>query len=145
MKIISNREKLLHAFQTVAGIAPVRSPKPVLHNVKLDVTGNSVTLMATDLEVGIRYDVTGIEVDTPGSVLLPVDKFGSILRESSDDAFRIESDSVGSTVRGERSQFKLPVADPTEFPAIAQFGESACYELSARLFRGLIRPTRLAP
>jgi len=144
MKITCNREKLMHAFQTVAGIAPVRSPKPVLHNVKLDVTADSATLMATDLEVGIRYDVAGIDVDTPGSVLLPVDKFGSILRESSDDAFRIESDSAGSTVRGERSQFKLPVADPMEFPAIAEFGESACYELSGRLFRELIRRTVFA-
>jgi len=144
MKITCNREKLLHAFQTVAAIAPVRSPKPVLYNVKLDVTGDSATLMATDLEVGIRYDVAGIDVDDSGSVLLPVDKFGSILRESSDDAFRIESDSAGSTVRGERSQFKLPVADPTEFPAIAQFSESACYELSARLFRELVHRTAFA-
>ena len=28
MKITCNREKLLHAFQTVAAIAPARSPKP---------------------------------------------------------------------------------------------------------------------
>ena len=130
MKITCNREKLLHAFQTVAAVAPVRSPKPILHNVKLDVTANGATLMATDLEVGIRYDVAGIDVDAPGSVLLPVDQFGSILRESSDDTFRIESDSAGTTVRGERSQFKLPVADPNEFPPVAEFGEAACYEMS---------------
>ena len=144
MKITCNREKLLHAFQTVAAIAPVRSPKPILQNVKLEVTGKSATLMATDLEVGIRYEVAGIEVDAPGAVLLPVDRFGSILRESSDDTFRIESDSAGTTVRGERSQFKLPVENPHEFPAIAQFGESSCYELSARLFRELIRRTIFA-
>jgi DNA polymerase-3 subunit beta len=144
MKITCNREKLLHAFQTVAPIAPVRSPKPVLHNVKLDVAATGATLMATDLEVGIRYDVTGIDVDAPGSVLLPVDKFGSILREGSDDTFRIESDNAGTTVRGERSQFKLPVADPNEFPAIAQFGESACYEMSSRVFRELVRRTVFA-
>src|SRR3972149_1885955 len=141
MKITCNREKLMHAFQTVAAIAPTRSPKPVLHNVKLDVTTSGATLMATDLEVGIRYDVAGIEVDAPGSVLLPVDRFGSILRESTDDTFRIESDSAGTTVRGKRSQFKLPVADPTEFPTVAQFSDTACYEISGRLFRELIRRT----
>jgi DNA polymerase-3 subunit beta len=144
MKITCNREKLLHAFQTVAGIAPARSPKPVLHNVKLEVAASGATLMATDLEVGIRYDVAGIEVDAPGAVLFPVDRFGSILRESTDATFRIESDSAGTTVRGERSQFKLPVEDPAEFPVIAQFGESACYEISGRLFRELIRRTVFA-
>jgi DNA polymerase-3 subunit beta len=144
MKITTNREKLWHAFQTVAAVAPSRSPKPVLQNVKLEVSPSGATLMATDLEVGIRYDVTGIEVDAPGAVLLPVDRFGSILRESSDETFRIESDSAGTTVRGERSQFKLPVEDPNEFPAIAAFGESACYELSGRLFRELVHRTVFA-
>ena len=144
MKITSNREKLLHAFQTVAGIAPVRSPKPVLHNVKLEVTASGATLMATDLEVGIRYEVPGIEVDVPGTVLLPVDRFGPILRESTDATFRIESDSAGTNVRGERSQFKLPVEDPAEFPPIVQFGETACYELSSRLFRELVHRTVFA-
>src|SRR3972149_1673714 len=116
MKITCNREKLMHAFQTVAAIAPTRSPKPVLHNVKLDVTTSGATLMATDLEVGIRYDVAGIEVDAPGAVLLPVDRFGSILRESTDETFRIESDSAGTTVRGERGPFKPPAQGPAAVP-----------------------------
>ena len=61
-----------------------------------------------------------------------------------DGTFRIESDSAGTSVRGERSQFKLPVEDPADFPAIAEFGESACYELSGRLLRELIRRTVFA-
>jgi len=144
MKIICNREKLLHAFQTVAAIAPARSPKPVLQNVKLEVAADAATLMATDLEVGIRYEVSGLEVEAPGAALLPVGRFGSILRESSDATFRIESDGDGTTVRGERSQFKLPSENPQDFPAIAQFNEASYYELSARLFRELIRRTVFA-
>ena len=144
MKIICNREKLLHAFQTTAAIAPARSPKPVLQNVKLEVSAEAATLMATDLEVGIRYDVSGIEVEAPGAALLPVARFGSILRESSDATFRIESDQDGTTVRGERSQFKLPSENPLDFPAIAQFSDTSYYEVPARLFRELIRRTVFA-
>jgi DNA polymerase-3 subunit beta len=144
MKIICNREKLLHAFQTVAAIAPARSPKPVLQNVKLEVAADSATLMATDLEVGIRYDVAGIEVEAPGAALLPVARFGSILRESSDATFRMESDHDGTTVRGERSQFKLPSENPLDFPAIAQFSDKSYYEIPARLLRELIRRTVFA-
>jgi DNA polymerase-3 subunit beta len=144
MKIICNREKLLHAFQTVAPIAPARSPKPILQNVKLEVGPSSATLMATDLEVGIRYEVTGIEVEAPGAAILPVGRFGSILRESTDATFRLESDHDGTTIRGERSQFKLPSENPQDFPPIAEFGEASFYELSARLFRELIRRTIFA-
>jgi DNA polymerase-3 subunit beta len=144
MKITCNREKLLHAFQTVAPVAPIRSPKPILANVKLDVTKDAATLMATDLEVGIRYDVAGIEVDAPGAAVLSVARFGSILRESSDATFRIESGSEGTTIRGERSQFKLPSENPQDFPAVAEFGEKSYYEVPARLFRELIRRTIFA-
>jgi DNA polymerase-3 subunit beta len=144
MKIICNREKLLHAFQTVAPIAPARSPKPILQNVKLEVAAESATLMATDLEVGIRYEVTGIEVEEPGATVLPTGRVGSILRESTDETFRIESDSTGTTVRGERSQFKLPAENPDDFPAITGFDESSYYELSGRLLRELIRRTVFA-
>ncbi|HVT30860.1 MAG TPA: DNA polymerase III subunit beta [Lacipirellulaceae bacterium] len=144
MKITCNREKMLHAFQTVAAIAPARSPKPILQNVKLEVAKDKSTLMATDLEVGIRYEVSGVETDAPGAAVLPVGRFGSILRESADATFRIESGGDGTTIRGERSQFKLPSENPQDFPPIAEFGESSYYELSARLFRELIRRTIFA-
>lgn len=144
MKITCNREQLLHAFQTVAPIAPARSPKAILQNVKLDVTADGATLMATDLEVGIRYAVPGIEVEVPGAAVLPVARFGSILRESSDATFRIESGNDGTQIRGERSQFKLPSENPQDFPPIAGFEEKSYYEISARLFRELIRRTIFA-
>ena len=144
MKITANREKLLHAFQTVAPVAPVRSPKAILQNVKLDVADNSSTLMATDLEVGIRYLVEGIDVETPGAVVLPTARFGSILRESTDETFRVESDGQTATVKGERNKFNLPVASPSDYPPVPSFDESASFELPARLLKELIRRTLFA-
>ena len=38
MKVVCNREKLLHAFQTVASVSPARSTKPILQNVKIEVS-----------------------------------------------------------------------------------------------------------
>ena len=67
MKIHCDRAKFLEAFQIVASVAPSRSPKVVLQNVKLEVDGDHVILSATDMEVGIRYTIDGMEVDTPGS------------------------------------------------------------------------------
>src|ERR1044072_6635626 len=119
MKITCNREKMLHAFQTVAAVAPARSPKPILQNVKLEVAKDAAALVSIELEVGIRYLVDGIEADSPGAAVLPVARIGSILRESSDATFRIESSSDGTTIRGERSQFKLPSENPQDFPAVA--------------------------
>lgn len=145
MKIIANREKLLHAFQSVAPVAPQRSPKVILQNIKLTVGDSSATLMATDLEVGMRYVLDeGIEVEEAGEVILPVARIGAILRESSDESFRIESNDKSTTVKGERSKFELPVANPAEFPPVPEFDEKSYYEVPARLLKELIRRTLFA-
>ena len=144
MKVTCDREALLAAFQTAAAVVPSRSPKPILQNIKLEVTDQGAILLATDLEIGIRIQVPGIQVHTPGSAILPLGRFGSILRESSDDMLHLESDGQSTTVRGERSEFKLPSENPQEFPAVADFQEGAYHELSARLLRELIKRTIFA-
>ncbi len=144
MKISCDREQLLQAFQTVASVAPSRSPKPILQNVKLEVTDQAVTLLATDLEVGIRHQVNGVDIQSPGVAILSVARFGSILRESTDQTLHIESDAQGTTIRGERSQFRLPAEDPAEFPQVTAFEETDYHTVSARLLRELIRRTAFA-
>jgi len=144
MKISCDREQLLQAFQTVASVAPTRSPKPILQNVKLEVAEQGATLVATDLEVGIRHQVSGVEVQSAGVVVLSVARFGSILRESTDTTLHIESDGQGTTIRGERSQFRLTAENPAEFPQVAAFEETSFCEISARLLREMIRRTVFA-
>lgn len=144
MKITCNREQLLHAFGAVAAVAPPRSPKPILQNVKLEVSEDEATFLATDLEVGIRYRATGVDVEAPGSVILPTSRFSAILRESSDESFRIESDGKSTLVRGERNQFNLPAENPAEFPGVATFDAQGHYETSARWLKELIRRTVFA-
>ena len=144
MKIVCEREKLLAAFQTAALFAPSRSPKEILTGVKLDVDKDGASLSATDMEVGVRVAIEGLDVDAPGSAILPVGHFGAILRENSDEKLRIDATSKGTIVRGERSEFKLTAADPEEFPAVARFEESKYHVVPARLLKEIIARTEFA-
>ena len=63
MKVACERDKLLAAFQIASAVAPTRSPKPILQNVKFEAHKDSVVLTATDLEVGVRVQVSGVTVD----------------------------------------------------------------------------------
>ena len=144
MKFTCERDKILSAFQTAATVSPRRSPKPILQNVKLVVSEQEATMLATDMEVAIRLEVPGIQVETPGNAVLPVGEFGSILRENTDAKLVVEADAQGTTVRGERSEFKLPGENPDEYPDVACFTEENYHEVSARLFRELIRRTLFA-
>jgi DNA polymerase-3 subunit beta len=144
MKLICEREKLLHAFQMAASVAPSRSPKPILQNVKLEASADVTTLMATDLDFGIRIEAVGVQVESPGCVILPIGRFLAILRESSEEKVEIASDGTKTHVRGGRSEFFLPSENPDEFPDIAQFHEDRYSILPARFFRELIRRTVFA-
>ena len=144
MKLVCEREPLATAYQTAAAVAPPRSPKPILQNVKLTVADGTATMLASDTELGIRLDVPGIQVETPGSVVMPVARFGPILRESSDDTIKIETDGDSILIRGERSEFRLQAENPDEFPDVPEFEEKSYHELPARLLKELVRRTLFA-
>lgn len=144
MKVYCDRERLWAAFQIASPVAPSRSPKTILQSVKLEASRQGAALLATDMEIGIRVEVQGVEVEQEGAALLPVDRVGAILRESQDAKLLIESSPSGTLLQGERSRFRLPAEDPDTFPNIALFEEEKYHELPARLLKELISRTAFA-
>jgi len=146
MKITCDREKLASAFQLAASVAPTRSPKEILQNVRFTAIGKSLMLTATDMEVGIRLEISeGVEIEAEGSVLMPVQRTMAILRESTDDSLRIAAVDTQIHVTTSRSKFRLPAANPDEFPQVAGFDDETSYhEIPTRLFREMVRRTVFA-
>jgi len=145
MKALCNREGLLSAFGMVNGVAPARSPKPILQNIKLiaDAEEGSV-LMATDLEVGIRFRVLGMKVEQPGSAILPTQRMMSILRTGDDEELYLEGEADHLLVRGRRSEFKLPGEEPSLFPEVPDFAAASYHVVAAADLKRLIRRTIIA-
>jgi len=139
------REPLLAALQSAQAVVPARSPKPVLTNVKLEADRDTAVVSATDLEVGIRIAIEGVETSAPGAVLLPSARLAAIIRESAaGTVFDIHTDGTATVVKAPRSEFRLPAEDPLEFPAVATFPTDAGHELSTPLVRELVRRTVFA-
>ncbi len=145
MKITCQREPLTSAFSLAASIAPTRSPKEILQNVKVTAAGEKIVLTATDMEVGIRLALEeGVTVETEGTALLPVGRTMAILRESNDETLTFETDDSGVRVFGSRSKFKLPGNNPDEFPSVAGFEEEKYHVVPTRLFREMVKRTVFA-
>ena len=144
MKAVFERQKFLHAFQAASSVVPSRSARPVLQCVKLGSAGESTVLIGTDLEVAVRVEVEGFQASGGESLVLPSDRFGAILRESSDDQLELESDGRRIVVRGKTSQFQLPSIDPDEYPDVMSFEMDSYHELPLTVFRELTRRTVFA-
>lgn len=145
MKVRCSREPLLAALQSASAVVPARSPKPVLTNVKLEATHDSAVLSATDLEVGIRTEIEGVETLAAGAALLPSARLSAIVRESAPGTvFELSADGTATVVKAPRSEFRLPGEDPLEFPSVATFPSEPCFELSTPLVRELVKRTVFA-
>jgi len=141
VKALCDRKSLLAAFGQISGVAPTRSPKPVIQQCKLECSpDHGSTLIATDLEVGIRRRVLGVEVDDAGSVLLPP-KVQQILAASAETHVLIETDGTTLRIVAGKSKFTLPAEDPALFPDVPKFASDAFFVLGPRDARDAIRRT----
>jgi DNA polymerase-3 subunit beta len=144
LALTCDRAKLAAAFQMAATVAPTRTPKPILQNVKLTADAGDCTLSATDQEIGICATVADAEVKTPGVALLPRDRFAKILRECRDDLLTISATDSGLIVKSARSEFKLPLESAAAFPDVKAELQAAYYTLAAQTLRQAISATVFA-
>jgi DNA polymerase-3 subunit beta len=145
MKAICHREGLLAAVQLASAALPARDvAKPILKNLKAVADEGRCTLMATDLELGIRLDVRGLTVQEPGEAILPAARLAQILRETPDEELAVEADASACVVRGALAEFEMPSEDPAHFPDLPTFEEENYHELPAGTLRDMIRRTVFA-
>lgn len=143
MKVICNRETLANFFGLTSGVVKAQSPKPILRNVKMEARETEIVLFATDMEVGLRIDIPCEQVLEPGSVILPADRVGGILRESKDEFVTIESDANKTVITSE-ARFSFATEDPEEFPGVPSFTESSFIKTKARYIKEAIKRTIFA-
>jgi DNA polymerase-3 subunit beta len=144
MKMVCHREGLLSACQLASVAVASRDVKPILKNIKAVVQPERCTLMATDMELGIRLEVRSIQVNEPGEAILPASRLLAILRESTDEELTVEANHEGSVVRGQSTEFEMPGEDPAHFPDFADFAEERYHEIQAGVLREMIRRTIFA-
>src|SRR5947208_3250981 len=116
MKALCRREGLLAACQLASAAIPSRDVKPILKNLKAVAGDGRCTLMATDLEIGVRLDVQGLTIEEAGEAILPAAKLVAILREARDDELQIDANDQACIVRGRTLEFEMPSDDPAQFP-----------------------------
>ena len=144
MKATYHREGFLAAVQLASAAVASRDVKPILRNLKVITEQDRSTLMATDLELGIRLEVRGVKVEEPGEAILPGARTLAILRESTDEELSLEADADRCLVRGQLNEFEMPSEDPGNFPDVPAFSEEAYHEVGAGILRDMIRKTIFA-
>jgi len=125
MKANFNRNALAEALGLVTSIVPSRTPKPILHCVQITASEKEVRICATDLEVGINYLISEVQVEEPGEAIVPADRLFAIVRESVDDVLVLETAESTCEIKGADSHFKVYGHEPGQYPTVPDFDGTA--------------------
>lgn len=145
MKVICDRAALVEALSLIGGVIASRTPKPVLLCVKIVASDGTLSLAATDLEIGLQLTSEKVEIQEEGEALIPADKLIQICRESNDPTLSIEVKNDEAKIRGVDSRFTVYGYAVSEFPPIGDAADSdPDFVIDASEFRLLIHRTLFA-
>lgn len=140
-----SRNQLLKPLQLVSGVVEKRQTLPILSNLLLEVEGNQLSLIGTDLEVELIGRVQLDAESAAGAITVPAKKLVDIVRSLPDDSavtFQQHEDRV--QILSGRSKFTLSTLPAVEFPSIDHDDSVTKYRLPQNVFASVIEATSFA-
>lgn len=145
MKFTVNRETLLKPLLLVSGAVERKSTLPILGNILFDISEQSLTLTATDLELEMVAYCQLSASSGSGKITIPARKLLDICKSLPDNSsltFEADGDSVKLSTG--RSKYSLSSLPATDYPNIDQWSGEVEFELSKIQFLRLIESTHFS-
>lgn len=145
MELSVRKVDLLKELSLLQGIVERKNTIPILANVLLEAGKDGVSLLATDLDVGLRSRCDA-NVSKPGVLTLPAKKLFEIVNALPDTDIRIAEDKGGKsvTVAADRFESKMQTLPATEFPTPPQEATAVEATLPGEAVKRMIAHTRFA-
>jgi DNA polymerase III subunit beta len=145
MELVVRKSDLLKELSLLQGIVERKNTIPILANVLIEATAEGVSLLATDLDVGLRSTCQAT-VTRPGTLTLPAKKLFEIVNALPDTEIRIEEDKGGKsvTVAADRFESRMQTLPASEFPTPPSESGAATALLPGAAVKRMISHTRFA-
>jgi len=140
MQISVRREDLIKPLGVVAGVVERRQTLPILSNLLLRVSGKSLVMTGTDMEIEVTAEVP-CQGDA-GQITIPARKFYEICRALPNDAvISISGEKEKAVVKSGKSRFRLLTLPDTDFPAIEAAEWVFTFKLKQQSLKWLLEKT----
>ena len=145
MKVTLERATFLKSLGHVQSVVERRNTIPILANILIRAEGNTVSFVATDMEIEINENMPAT-VAKAGAITAPAHTLYEIARKLPEGA-QVELTSSNSnqlTLSSGRSNFKLGCLPVEDFPKMPEGDLLHKFTLTADMLRALIDRTRFA-
>ena len=139
MQFVAKKKNILEEIALLQGIVEKRSTRPILSNALLESDDSSVSIYATDLEVGLNGSFEA-EIGNGGSITVPARKLADIVRllpEKQDISVEVMENSFLKITCG-RIEYKLAGAPKADFPAVPKCDFKDGIEIPAQVLKKMI-------
>ncbi len=145
MKFTANSTELQRSLNKLGSVIPSKSTMPILENILFSLSGDTVTLTATDLAISltVTLPVKGVE---DGSVAIPAKRLMDTVRSLPDTsaAFVIDTTSNKIRITTDNGEYNLTGEAAKEFPAVPAFKGTSELSMDAVTLRRIIYRTTFA-
>lgn len=117
MKIICTQENLAIGLSLVSHVASKNISLPILNNVLIKAEKGGLTLMTTNLEIGIITQVRG-KVEREGSITVQAKTLNDYVALLPKENIELELVDQTLHVRATKAKTSMKGVDPSEFPLI---------------------------
>ncbi len=141
MKIQCHKADLLNGVNIALKAVPVKSTMPILECLIIEVTDNSIKLIANDMELAIETIIKGTIIEK-GVVALNAKVFSEIVRRLPDNEVSITTDANYITeIICEKAKFSISGRSGEEFPSLPKIEKDKAVVLSQFSLKEIIRQT----
>lgn len=144
MKFSIVRAKFLEGLRSVQNIVASKTSSPVMQNVCIEATGNSLKLTTTDIDISINCEVE-CEVAEPGATTLPVKILANMISCSAEGVIEVDvAEGERASIRAGSTKFRLVGIDAREFPSLPKNDDAYAYSLNQASLKEMLRKTAYA-
>ncbi|MBU1493207.1 MAG: DNA polymerase III subunit beta [Actinobacteria bacterium] len=133
MRIRAERDDLADVLSRAARAIGSRSPLPILQGVLVEVTGKTMRVTGTDLEVTVRTHLE-VEVMEAGSTVIPARLASEAVRKLPPGAVVLQAADGEVEITGGGPQFKFREMPADDYPKIGEADLSGAVEIDGDAF-----------
>ncbi|MGE5509428.1 MAG: DNA polymerase III subunit beta [Chitinophagales bacterium] len=145
MRFTCPREIFLQGLQVVQRAVPGKTTLPILSGILMEVEGDRLRLVATDLELGVECFVP-VQGTENGSAVLEARYVTEIVRKLPELAidFRVDEPRGQAEIRSGSARYTLHTMSPADFPTLPETDGEKTWDVPQGILRRMIRETSFA-
>ena len=146
MKFIVSRDVLFKNLSAVSGVLSTNNTMPILDNFLFSISGNMLTVTASDLDSTISATIELIEVEGDGAVAIPSKILLDTLKLTADMpiVFNIDVENRTMNFTVDKGEYAAPCYPGDEYPALPVMSEAKSFEIGANVLQRAIGKTLFA-